>query len=76
MIMNNENKNKNPLIQLGWIVMPEDIDNPDGNVDYYGLYMRTDKWVRYPSNSVQPNESTETKQMSFGEKLKWLFRNS
>lgn len=74
--MNNENKNKNPLIQLGWIVMPEDIDNPDGNVDYYGLYMRTDKWVRYPSNSVQLNESTETKQMSFGEKLKWLFRNS
>ncbi len=75
MIMNNESKNKNPFIQLGWIVMPEDIDNPDGNIDYYGLYMRTDKWVRYPSNNVQQSESTETKRMSFGEKLKWVFSN-
>ena len=67
-------KNDITVRQIGWIVMPEDIDNPNGNINHYELLLRTDRCLTKTPNG-EINEPTEPKRKSFWEKLRWLFTN-
>ncbi|MBE6964570.1 MAG: hypothetical protein E7441_00875 [Ruminococcaceae bacterium] len=75
----NENGKNTELKPLGWLVIPDFLFNEGSDkTNWINLYYDNNLKIYKPNTSQKDkvsSESTETKRMSFGEKLKWVFSN-